>query len=303
MNCQECGRENPSDARFCAYCGTPLALECPSCHARNRPDVVLCVACGARLAPSDATSETPLSFTPEQAKRLARYMPRHLITKILENRAAVIGERKQATFLFADVVGSTALGERFDEETFRTIMDGALRRMIEEVHRYEGTIGQLRGDEVFALFGVPLVHEDDPERAVRAALGIRDAIHEYAASLSESRGIDAFDVRVTLNTGDVIVGEIGSDLHAEYTAMGDAVNTAAKLQAVAQPGTIVATRETYSLVEPVIHGRSLGEESLKGKREKVELYEIVGVREARRRPCGRTALTAVSYTHLRAHET
>ena len=219
-------------------------------------------------------------------------MPRHLVAKILANRDEVIGEKKQATFLFADVVGSTTLGETLDQEDFKAIMDGALQRMIDQVHRYEGTVGQLRGDEVFGLFGVPIVHEDDPERALRAALGIKASIGEYAQSLLESKGIPKFIVRITLNTGDVVVGEIGSDLHAEYTAMGDPVNTTAKMQAVAPPGSLVLAGETYKLVRRLVDAHSLGEVELKGKKRRVRLYEVTGIRQARRKPRGLEGLAS-----------
>jgi len=283
MRCPSCGNESTADARYCSQCGAPLQQQCPECQSRNAISAHTCMACGTQLDFEGFSDGGSLRLSADQARQLVRYMPRHLVAKILARRESVAGERKQATFLFADIVGSTALGERFDEEEFRAIMSGALQRMINPVYRYEGTVGQLRGDEVFALFGVPIVHEDDPERAVRAAFGIREGVREYGRTLVDKYGVEQFDLRVTLNTGDVVVGEIGGDLHAEYTAMGDAVNTAAKMQAVARPGTILISEETHRLVKQCVSARSRGAVALKGKRDPLELFEVTGICAAARR--------------------
>jgi len=161
--------------------------------------------------------------------------------------AKLTGERKPVTALFSDVVGSTALAETMDPEDWTVIVNQAFELMSAAVYRYEGTIAQLQGDAMLAFFGAPLAHEDDPERAVRAALDMITAIDEFTAELKAARSID-FRIRAGINSGLVLVGNVGSDLRYEYTALGDAVNTAARMQSSAEPGTVLITDRTARLI-------------------------------------------------------
>ena len=185
------------------------------------------------------------------------------------------GERRIVTMLFCDVKGSTAMAETLDPEDWAEIMNGAFERLIAPVYRYEGTLARLMGDAIFAFFGAPIAHEDDPQRAVWAGLDIVSGIAAYKEQVRTERGLD-LDVRVGINTGPVMVGQVGSDLRLEYTAMGDAVNVAARMEQTAEPGTVQITAETHRLVERFFDLEPRGLIEVKGKAEPVEAYPVVG---------------------------
>ena len=184
------------------------------------------------------------------------------------------GERRVVTMLFCDVKGSTAMAETVDPEDWAEIMNGAFERLIAPVYRYEGTLARLMGDAIFAFFGAPIAHEDDPQRAVWAGLDIISGIADYREHVRTEHGLD-LDVRVGIHTGPVMVGQVGSDLRLEYTAMGDAVNVAARMEQTAEPGTVQITAETYRLVEPFFDVEARGQIDVKGKAEPVEAYTVV----------------------------
>ncbi len=181
------------------------------------------------------------------------------------------------TALFADVVGSTSMAEHLDPEDWTTIMNKAFDLLTPVIYHYEGSIARLMGDALLAFFGAPVAHEDDPVRAVRAALDLLARAKDYAGELRRTHGID-FGIRVGLNTGPVVVGEVGSNLAYEYTAMGDAVNLAARLQSAARPMTVLIGESTYRFVGPIFDCTDLGTISIKGKAEPVRVYEVQGVK-------------------------
>ena len=203
----------------------------------------------------------------------ASYTPAHLAARIRASRTALEGERKLVTVLFADVVGSTAIAERIDPEEMRTLMDRCFGYMLEEVHRYEGTVNQFTGDGIMALFGAPLALEDAPRRAVLAALSMQRAL---ARCRDEPHGPGHIDlhVRIGIHTGLVVVGRIGNDLRMEYTAIGDTTNLAARLQEVAPPGGVVVSEATHRLTAGFFEARDLGPHSLKGKSEPVRVFQV-----------------------------
>jgi class 3 adenylate cyclase len=209
--------------------------------------------------------------------RLTAAAPAPLREKLRQPR--LTGERKPVTALFADVVGSTSLAGSMDAEDWTSVMNGAFEAMSGAIHRYEGTIAKLVGDAVLAFFGAPVAHEDDPERAVRAALDMLDAVRGYAATMQQDHGIE-FAVRIGINSGQVMVGNVGSDLRYEYTALGDAVNVAARMQNAARPGTALITEATYRFVQHAVEVRDLGPIEVKGKSEPVRAYEVVGLKAA-----------------------
>src|SRR2546422_3954543 len=193
MKCPRCQAENDAGARFCEDCGARLEAACPSCGTPVTPGKKFCRSCGAAL-----TAEPAGSFASPES-----YTPKHLAEKILTSRAALEGERKQVTVLFADVKGSMELLADRDPEEARKLLDPVLERMMEAVHRYEGTVNQVMGDGIMALFGAPLAHEDHAVRACYAALRMQESVGGYAEELRRTQGLDV-QIRVGLNSGAVV---------------------------------------------------------------------------------------------------
>jgi len=213
-------------------------------------------------------------------KALKRLVPQEFAERLLAARGKVGRERRVVTILFSDVKGFTQMAENLDPEEVMEVMDGAFDVLIEPIYRHEGTLVRLMGDAILAFFGAPIAHEDDPERACRAALEIIEGTKAYAARLERERDISGFDVRVGINTGLVVVGEIGSDLRVEYTAMGDAVNLAARMESAAEPGTILITEETHKFIAHLFETEALGPIQVKGKAEPVRVYRVLAPKVA-----------------------
>ena len=210
---------------------------------------------------------------PEQEREPLSYTPAHLTEKILQARPSLEGERKQVTVLFADLKGSLELLADRDPEEARLLLDPVLERMMEAVHRYEGTVNQVMGDGIMALFGAPLAHEDHAVRACYAALRMQDAIGRYAEELRQRQGLDV-QIRVGLNSGEVVVRSIGNDLHMDYTAVGQTTHLAARMEQLARPGTTLLTGETLRLVEGYVEVNPLGPVPVKGLQEPIAVYEL-----------------------------
>ena len=268
MNCPSCNTQNPDGAKFCMSCGSALVSACPSCGAKlPSAEAKFCPSCGHQLDQGEAAA---------QAERLARFIPPELQAKLAAARAGggMAGERRIVTMLFCDVTGSTAAAQNLDPEEWAEIMNGAFEHLIAPVYRYEGTLARLMGDAILAFFGAPIGHEDDPERAVLAGLDILASIAPYRAQVKERWGFD-FDVRVGINTGLVVVGEVGSDLRLEYSALGDAVNMAARMESTATPGTIQITEATHKLIAPLFDFEDLGPIDVKGHDEPVHAFRVL----------------------------
>src|SRR5262245_58698790 len=212
MNCPRCQYDNPPTAKFCLECGARLAVQCQSCGTELPRRAKFCSECGRPVA-GTAPTAVPRFASPES------YTPRHLAEKILTSKSALEGERKQVTVLFADLKSSMELLADRDPEEARKLLDPVLEHMMEAVHRYEGTVNQVMGDGIMALFGAPLAHEDHAVRACYAALRMQESVARYAAGVFRSYGVPV-QIRVGLNSGEVVVRAIGSDLHMDYTAVG-----------------------------------------------------------------------------------
>ena len=269
MTCPSCSEANPAGAAFCMKCGTRLAVDCSRCGAELPSQAAFCMKCGHRVAEAVPASSGDHGD-------LRKLIPRELMAK-LESAAragAMQGERRTVTMLFCDVEGSTTAAEHLDPEEWAEIMNGAFEHLIPPVYHYEGTLARLMGDAILAFFGAPIGHEDDPERAVRAGLEILESIQPYRQGISRRWGVD-FDVRVGINTGLVVVGAVGSDMRVEYTAMGDAVNVAARMEQTASPGTVQISESTRALVDKLFEFESLGAIDVKGRTEPVEAHRVV----------------------------
>src|SRR3712207_27919 len=274
MQCLQCQAENPERDRFCEDCGAQLEFKCPHCGEAATPGKKFCAACGGSLAAAPAIARPAPS--PQD------YTPQHLAERIISSRGALEGERKQVTVLFADLKGSMELLADRDPEEARRILDPVLERMMEAVHRYEGTVNQAMGDGIMALFGAPLAHEDHVVRACYAALRMQEAVKQYAQELQRTEG--AFiQIRVGLNSGEVVVRSIGSDLRMDYTAVGQTTHLAARMEQLATPGAILLAPDTLQLVEGYAQVKALGPVQVKGLSEPVEIYELVGAGTARSR--------------------
>src|SRR5712691_2096241 len=284
--CLACHHTNDDRAKFCDQCGQSLETRCPTCDSPNRPGARFCSACGQSLTPrldpsqSSAEQSTAPGHPPsldEKLDHLQRYLPSHLADKILANRGRLAGERKLVTVLFADLVGYTALSAQVGEEALFTLMDELYELLIHEVHRYEGPVNELTGDGLVAFFGAPLAVEQAPQRAVRAALALQQAVMHYSTHVERERGV-RLQLRVGLNTGPVIVGTVGHNLRMDYKAIGNTVNLAARMEQTAAPGTIQLTEHTHKLVAGYFDCDDIGLVSVKGLAGKVRAYRVRGER-------------------------
>ena len=274
MQCPRCQTENPPQAKFCLECATPLLRRCVNCGTELPVAAKFCPECALPVA---APGTTQSRFAAPDS-----YTPKHLAEKILTSKAALEGERKQVTVLFADLKGSMELLADRDPEEARKLLDPVLEHMMEAVHRYEGTVNQVMGDGIMALFGAPLAHEDHAVRACYAALYMQDSVKRYADGVLREHGV-TIRVRVGLNSGDVVVRAIGSDLHMDYTAVGQTTHLAARMEQLADPGSVLVAPDTLALAEGFVRVTSLGPLSVKGLSALVEVYELIGVSAIRSR--------------------
>ena len=275
MQCARCHAENREGRRFCGECGLSLASTCSSCGFLNEGSEKFCGGCGRSLISSPAGTEP--KFTSPQA-----YTPKHLAEKILTSKSALEGERKQVTVLFADLRGSMELLADRDPEDARKVLDPVLEHMMEAVHRYEGTVNQVMGDGIMALFGAPLAHEDHAVRACYAALRMQESVKRYAEEVFRSHGA-LIQIRVGLNSGEVVVRAIASDLRMDYSAVGQTTHLAARMEQLAAPGTVLLAPAVLQLVEGYVQVTPRGLVAVKGLPDPLDVYELTGASAVRSR--------------------
>jgi class 3 adenylate cyclase/tetratricopeptide (TPR) repeat protein len=271
MKCARCQAQNQVGARFCEDCGARLEQACPSCGQPITAGKKFCRSCGASLPPDSGQSASPASYT-----------PKHLAERILTSKGALEGERKLVTVLFADMKGSMELLADRDPEEARKILDPVLEQMMEAVHRYEGTVNQVMGDGIMALFGAPLAHEDHAVRACYAALRMQESVKKCAEGVWRSEGV-RIQIRVGLNSGAVVVRSIGSDLYMDYTAVGQTTHLAARMEQMAEPSAILLTPDTLQLAEGFVRVQSLGAVAVKGLPTPIEIFGLTGASPVRSR--------------------
>jgi class 3 adenylate cyclase len=273
MKCPRCQQENPPQAKFCLECAAPLALRCANCGTQLPAGAKFCFECAT---PVNVSGSQPRFASPET------YTPKHLAERIINSKAALEGERKQVTVLFADLKGSMELLADRDPEEARRILDQVLDLMMEAVHRYEGTVNQVMGDGIMALFGAPVAHEDHAVRACYAALRMQDSGKRHAEVVQRAAGVP-IQIRVGLNSGEVVVRSIGSDLHMDYTAVGQTTHLAARMEQMAMAGSILLSADALRLAEGFVEVKRLGPVNVRGLSEPVEVYEVTGAGPARTR--------------------
>ena len=273
VQCPSCNEQNAAGSSFCGACGARLPSVCAACGANNPPGHKFCSECGAPLGRPAVHAK----FASAQS-----YTPRHLAEKILTSRSALEGERKQVTVLFADMKGSMELLADRDPEDARKLLDPVLQNMMDAVHRYEGTVNQVMGDGIMAIFGAPLAHEDHAVRACYAALRMQEAIAQLANEIRKTQGV-SIQIRIGLNSGEVVVRSIGNDLRMDYTAVGQTTHLAARLEQLAAPGSILVSSDCLRLAEGYLETKPLGPVALKGLTTPVEVHELIAATPVRTR--------------------
>jgi predicted ATPase/class 3 adenylate cyclase len=282
IQCSRCRHDNAVGAKLCGECGARLEAACPACGTVSPAGNKFCHECGMGLGGSAGGDGR---FTSPDA-----YTPSHLARKILTARTSLPGERKKVTVLFADLKGSLELLDDRDPEDARVLLDGVLERLMEAVHRFEGTVNQVMGDGIMALFGAPVAHEDHAMRACYAALRMHRSVAQYAEELRRRQGLDV-QIRVGVNSGDVVVRAIGTDLNVEYSAVGQTTHLAARMEQLARPGTTLITEATRRLAERYIEVAPQGPVPIRGLKQPVEIFELRGATPASRLQAAPTALT------------
>jgi class 3 adenylate cyclase/tetratricopeptide (TPR) repeat protein len=247
--------------------------------------------CGNKI--SDVKPAEPQDVTQKPDSSLEHYIPKELLDRIknAQRTGRNQNERRIVTMLFCDLEGSTAAAEVLDPEDWAEIMNGAFEYLIKPVYKYEGVLARLMGDAILAFFGAPLAHEDDPERAILTAIEIGSGIKPYLDSVKLKWGVDV-NFRVGINTGLVVVGDMGSDMRVEYTAMGDAINLASRMESSAEPGTIQITENTYKLVDHLFNFEELGAMEIKGKSLPIQTYKVIGRKSERQQIRGLKGFTS-----------
>jgi class 3 adenylate cyclase/tetratricopeptide (TPR) repeat protein len=278
MICAQCQSENSFAAIFCDQCGARLETACPKCGETNRQGAKFCRNCGQLINHTAAAAPATVPGVPS----LETYVPKHLAEKILASRQSLEGERKQVTVLFADIRGSTRLLEALDPEEAQKLIDPVLHVMMDAVHRYEGTVNQILGDGIMALFGAPLAHEDHAVRACYAALFMQEEMRRYRRKLGQSEEL-GLHIGIGLNSGEVVVRSISNDLNVDYSALGHTTHLAARMQELAAGGTTLMTASTLRQVEGFVQVKSVGGIQVKGVSRPVEAFEVVAATTARTR--------------------
>ena len=283
MKCQKCQFENPEGLKFCVECGNKLEIICSNCGFANAPNFKFCGECGNDLTLSPEPAPKDLSFD-EKLDKIQRYLPKGLTEKILSQRDRIEGERRYVTVMFCDMEGFTSMVEKLGPEEAYSIMDEVYEILIHKVHDYEGTVNEMTGDGVMALFGAPIALEDAPERAVRSSLAIHREISRFNDNFKgDADQLLPFRMRIGLHCGPVVVGTLGNTLRVEFKAVGDTVNLASRMEGLAEPGTTYVTDEIFRRTEGLFRFEALGEKQIKGKDRPVRTYRVIAPRAKRTR--------------------
>ena len=283
MQCSKCQFANVDVMNFCGKCGTKLENKCPQCDFVNPSEYEFCGKCGNKLSlpPINATKE--ISFG-EKLANLQKYLPEGIAEKIISQRGRIEGERKQVTIMFCDMVDFTPLSEKLDPERAYEIVDQIYEILIHKVHDYEGTVNELTGDGIMALFGAPIALEDAPQRAIRSSLSIHREMAKFNEIMKQERkDLPTLRMRIGLHTGPVVVGTVGNDLRVEFKAVGDTVNLASRVEGLAEPGSTYVTDATFKLTEGLFRFEAMGKKGVKGRMEPAKVYRVIAPSSSRTR--------------------
>ena len=264
MKCPKCQFENPDGVNFCVECGGKLEKICPECGYSSSLSHKFCGECGHKLSLPVEALPKDLSFD-EKLTKIQRYLPKGITEKILSQRDRIEGERKHVTVMFCDMEAFTRLSERLGPEEAYSIMDQVYEILIHKVHDYEGTVNEMTGDGIMALFGAPIALEDAPQLAIRSATAIHREMARFSDRMKEEKEVfPPLKMRVGIHTGPVVVGTLGNDLRVEFKAVGETVNLASRMEGLAEPGATYVTEDTFKLTEGFFRVEALGE---KGQRQ------------------------------------
>ncbi len=275
MKCPKCESDNKERAKFCGKCGAKLALVCAQCGSENDSENSYCNECGHNLTRPKESPPKEQSFD-EKLNKIQRYLPKGVTNKILAQKDRIEGERKQVTVMFCDMEGFVHLSETLGPEDAYDVMDQIYEILIHKVHDYEGTVNEMTGDGIMALFGAPIALEDAPQGAIRSAISIHRAIAKFSDMIKQEKAVGkSLKMRVGIHTGPVVVGTLGNNLRVEFKAVGDTVNLASRMEGLAEPGTTYVTDDTFKITEGFFRFEALGEKHVKGKEETVKVYRVI----------------------------
>jgi predicted ATPase/class 3 adenylate cyclase len=277
MQCPKCQFENREGAKFCKDCGDKLELLCPGCGQGYELGSKFCDECGHNLTAPQESKPLPKDLSPEdKVAKIQRYLPQGLAEKILSQRDKIEGERKNVTVMFCDLEGFTPLAEKLGPEESYALVNPIYEILIHGTQDYGGTVNEMTGDGIVALFGAPVALEDAPQRAIRSSLAIHREMARFNDKMKQERpGLPTLKMRVGIHTGPVVVGTVGNDLRVEFKAVGDTVNLASRMEGLAEPGTTYVSGETFKFTEGLFRFEGLGEKAFKGKEEAVPVYRVI----------------------------
>jgi len=284
MECLACSFQNPEGMKFCGGCGAKLEKICPNCNFKNPPEFKFCGECGhSQQTAAGPPVNQDRSFQ-DKLEQIQRYLPQGLTEKILARRDKIEGEKKQVTVMFCDMAGFTSLAEKLGSEQTYSLMDKVYEILIHKVHDYGGTVNEMTGDGIMALFGAPLAVEDAPVRAIRSAHAIHRGIRGFSDEI-EKEMQDHFQLkmRIGIHTGTVVVGTLGNDLRVEFKAVGDTVNLASRMESLAEQGSTYVTETTFQLTRELFRFEALGSHVIKGRSGRFNAYRVIAPSSLRTR--------------------
>ncbi len=275
--CTTCGYQNPNGVDACLNCAAALEASCPMCAQTVPGGSKFCTHCGVPLA--DSSQPAPVASRQEEVyQNFQDLMPTTLAQKISAVSSQILGEQREVTALYVGLTGFTTTSHELDDEDIYFLKDEALRRLAEVVYKYEGIVDKFTDNGLVVLFGAPIAHENDPERAIRAALEIKVALHTWQTQLKQESGLDV-QLRFGLNTGSVIAGTVGNNLHMDYTVIGETVNLASDLKMVAAPGAILISQATHQYTQNLFKFKLLAPVPIDWLTEPIQALEVVGLQE------------------------